>query len=385
MAIIIFLLILSFLVIIHELGHFITARWMKIRIEEFGIGYPPKALTLFHWKGIPFTLNWLPFGGFVKMEGEDGDSGQETGDSKQGTVASRQEKAQQSTADQESPFYAKSKRARLFVLLAGVVVNFVFGVLAFAVVYARVGIPTPLMQPVISAVEEGSPAAESGFQIGDTVVAIMEDERNEIDNINEFVSHIKANQGKDTTFIINRASAEQTLSVYVRTPEETPSGSGAIGIGFETLEMRFYPTWQMPFRGMWVGLQQSIGLSWMIVQAFVDIFVKLFTTAQVPQDVAGPIGIVHQASRTGLFEEGWMTILNFSAMLSINLAILNVLPIPALDGGRAMFVLLETVIGKNRRSQIESRANYLGFGLLLVLIIVISLRDIWVVIKDVVL
>lgn len=372
MAILIFLLILSFLVVIHEIGHFVTARWMKIKVEEFGIGYPPKMFTMFHWKGIPFTMNWLPFGGFVKMEGEEALS-PEYLDNK---------KSKKKDEENVGPFFTKSKRARLLVLLAGVFMNFVFGVVAFAVIYTKVGIPTPLAQPIISSIEEGSPAAEAGMQLGDQVIAISNGDRNPVDNPREFVEYIGDHQGETIAFIVLRDGAEQTVEVYARAENERPEGAGAIGVGFDALELKFYPWWQMPLRGMWIGLQQSIGLSWLIVQAFADIFVQLFTQARVPEGVAGPVGIVHQASKTGLFQEGWLTILNFSAMLSINLAILNVLPIPALDGGRVVFVLLETVIGKELRDKIENRANYLGFGMLLILIITITLKDVWMVIKD---
>lgn len=291
-------------------------------------------------------------------------------------------KSKKKDEENVGPFFTKSKRARLLVLLAGVFMNFVFGVLAFAVIYTKVGIPTPLAQPIISSIEEGSPAAEAGMQLGDQVIAISNGDRNPVDNPREFVEYIGDHQGETIAFIVLRDGAEQTVEVYARAENERPEGAGAIGVGFDALELKFYPWWQMPLRGMWIGLQQSIGLSWLIVQAFADIFVQLFTQARVPEGVAGPVGIVHQASKTGLFQEGWLTILNFSAMLSINLAILNVLPIPALDGGRVVFVLLETVIGKELRDKIENRANYLGFGMLLILIITITLKDVWMVIKD---
>src|SRR5258708_6019281 len=126
-SIIAFILMLSLLVIIHELGHFLTARFFKIKIEEFGIGYPPRARTLFTWKGIPFTLNWIPVGGFVKMEGEDG--------------SANEDNIQHKTKNSFGPFYTKPKWQRLIVILAGATVNFLFGVLAFSVIYSYVGIP----------------------------------------------------------------------------------------------------------------------------------------------------------------------------------------------------------------------------------------------------
>lgn len=388
MAILIFLLILSFLVIIHELGHFVTARWMKVKIEEFGIGYPPKMFTMFHWKGIPFTMNWLPFGGFVKMQGEEGDDGGEEISNSQISNPKKSKKLATHdlpTTSTEGPFYTKSKRARLLVLLAGVFLNFVFGILAFAVIYTKVGIPTPSEIPKISIVAESSPAQGAGIQVGDVITAITntEGETESIETSQEFITYVNEHLGQKIPVEVIRNGEEYFTEVYARTEEERSPTEGAIGIGFEQIELKFYPWWQMPFRGIWVGVQQSIGLSLMIVQAFGDIFVQLFTKARVPEGVAGPVGIVHQASKTGLFQEGWVTILNFAAMLSINLAILNLLPIPALDGGRAMFVLLETIIGPKRREAIEGRLNYFGFGMLLVLIITITLKDVWTLVTDV--
>lgn len=407
MTILIFILILSFLIIIHELGHFVTAIWMKVKVEEFGIGYPPRAMTLFKWRGIPFTLNWLPFGGFVKMEGEDG-ADQPANDTAGNTErdvpmksSSKSLTAQAKsikkpvhgvTTPQQAhvatqPFYAKSKRARLLILLAGVFMNFVFGVLAFAIVFTRNGIPELTNSPRVGVVAENSPAQTAGVQPGEVITQVQIDSltSEHIADSSEFVAVVNENLGKTLTVTLEKDGLSRQVEIYARPQSERPAGEGAIGIAFDAIELRFYPWWQMPFRGMWVGLQQSVGLSWLILQAFADIFVKLFTQGQVPEGVAGPVGIVHQATKLGLFQEGWATILNFAGMLSINLAILNLLPIPALDGGRAMFVLLETFIGKRRRAQIEGRLNYVGFGVLLLLIVAITLKDVIVVVKDVVL
>lgn len=379
-TIVAFLLILSFLVIIHELGHFIMALWMKIRVEEFGIGYPPRAKVLFHWRNIPFTLNWLPFGGFVKMEGEDG--------AEEATEKTEKKLRHEKFAEYK-PFYERSKRARLTVLFAGVVMNFIFGLLAFTVIYTKVGIPELVTEPRIAEVSENSPAQQAGLQAGDVLTEfwVKEENQNDVYSVTtsqDFIQQVRNFEGETLVVSYLRDGAEQTVEVYVRTPEERQEGQGAVGVAFDSFHYVFYPWWQMPFRGMWVGIQQSIGLSMMIVKAFGDIFVQLFTAGKVPEGVAGPVGIVHQAAKMELFKEGWLVVLNFAAMLSINLAILNVLPIPALDGGRAAFVLLETVIGKQRREKIEQKMNYVGFAVLLGLIGIITLKDIWAVIIDIV-
>lgn len=380
MTLLIFLLILSFLVIIHELGHFVTALWMKVKIEEFGLGYPPKAFTLFHWRKIPFTFNWLPFGGFVRMEGED--EGIEDRESR----IENQELSKKKLSDKSGvgPFYTKSKKARLFVLLAGVFMNFLFGIFAFTVIYTKMGIPTYSDLAKIGFVADQSPAMEAGIMSGDVVTGVVAENGDtaDIKTSQQMVEFVNAHTGEHLVLTIIRGDQEIAIETYARKADEREEQDGAMGVGFDSVEFKFYPWWQMPFRGMAVGIEQSIGLSIMILQAFGDIVVQLFTHAKVPEGVAGPVGIVHQASKSGLFQEGWLTILNFAGMLSINLAILNVLPIPALDGGRVLFVLLETVIGKKRRATIEGRVNQYGFLFLIGLIVLITLKDVWGVIVD---
>lgn len=404
MAILIFLLILTFLVIIHELGHFFTAMWMKVRVSEFGVGYPPKAVTLFTWRGVPFTLNWLPFGGFVRMEGEDGpegegelrteDGGRRTEDQGSSPSASSAQARKQTKSKKEldsqfsvldpqiGPFYTKSKRARLLVLLAGVFMNFMFGVVAFSIIYTKMGIPVPADSNMIGGVLPDSPAFEAGFEAEDRIIAVQpegEDAMN-TQTASQVVEIVNSNLGETLQFTILRDESEMQVDVYARTEEERGADQGAIGVSFAGVDFVHYPWWQMPLRGTWVGIQQSLMLSYMILQAFADIFIQLFSQGQVPEGVAGPVGIVDQASQTGLFEQGWIAILNFTALLSINLAILNLLPIPALDGGRAVFVLLETVIGPKRREQIEGRMNFIGFAFLFGLIILITAKDIWTIV-----
>lgn len=380
-----FLFILSFLVVIHELGHFLTALWLKVKIEEFGLGYPPRARTLFHWRGIPFTLNWLPFGGFVRMEGEDGP--QEADPALKEDTHSKKRNSHQSDFQ---PFYAKSKKNRLVVLLAGVFINFVFGILAFAIVYTVKGFPRLVNENelVIEQVMENSPAATAGIQVGDKVESATVSDSTDAQSFqetSEFVQYVNGHLGENLNVTLDRQGQKQVAQVFLRPVDQRPEGEGALGIGFAlpTVVYDFYPWWQMPFRGAWVGFQESIMLSMQILDGFKTMISGLVFHAQVPQDIAGPIGIVHQATKFGLFQSSWDVVLKFAGMLSVNLAILNFLPIPALDGGRAFFVIAEKFIGNKRRELIESKVNYIGFAFLLGLIVLISIKDVWSVFADV--
>jgi regulator of sigma E protease len=386
-SVIIFLLVLSFLVIIHELGHFITAKFFKVRVEEFGIGYPPRALKLFQKWNTEFTLNWVPFGGFVKMEGE------ELGVETAGIPPVTEQKAKTSTQatltpkqlrQQVGPFYQKSVFARLVIILAGATINFVFGVIAFAIFFSITGIPSLAPNVRISEVSAGSPAAAAGLTANVDVKQVEKDgQLIPVTSTDQVVEVVTAQAGK-TIAIVTTGTCEETTckdethlyKVKVRRAEEIPAGQGPTGVRFEpVVAFKFYPWYEMPIRGSWYGLQQAFGLTLLILQTLGDIG-KGLLHAQLPTQVAGPVGIVSEATKRRLLVQGPLQVLNFAGMLSINLAIMNVLPIPALDGGRALFILLEILLGKKRVQTFESKANYIGFALLIILIVLITARDI---------
>ncbi len=373
-SILLFGLILSFLVIIHEIGHYLVARFFKIRVEEFGLGYPPLALKLFERWGTIFSLNWIPFGGFVRMEGED-------------AAPKGKLKAASLKTDRlhEGPFYEKSALARLAVILAGATVNFIFGVIAFSAVFSFSGIPAGA---IVDSTSEGSPAQQANVPAGSAITGITVNGEQEATRTSfEVIQKIQQHKGQQVTLhLIGPCQGtnceadnaqEQDIDVYVRTAEETPEGQGSLGIAFQADYYKFYPWYQMPGRGMVYGLEQAFLLGWSILQALGTMVTNLVTRGIVPSDVSGPVGIVDEANRTGLFNQGPLVILFFSGMLSINLAIMNVLPIPALDGGRAVFIILEKLIGRHRVQSIENYANYGGFIALIGLIILITARDIF--------
>ena len=357
MSIIIFILILSFLVIIHELGHFFAARFMKMKVEEFGLGYPPRALKLFKWKETLFSLNWIPFGGFVSIKGE---------------------------AFATGPFHQFSTNKRLVVILAGAIVNFLFGVLAFSLVFSISGIPTRLEQPRIGEISADSPAQEVNLPAGVNILGLrINDQLVATDTLEAVIEEISNHQG-ETVQLVTTGNCQQLeceepaqeFEVYLRTVAETPAGQGSLGIIFQSVVYLDYPWYEMPFRGAWYGLVQAFWLGEVILEGLGDLLTNMVTLGQVPEEIAGPVGIVHQASTEGIFAEGFLALLSFAGMLSINLAIMNILPIPALDGGRAIFILIEKVTGRKRIARIEQYANYAGYILLLGLIISVTIRDV---------
>ncbi len=363
MEILIFALILSFLVVIHELGHFFAAKWSKVTVEEFGIGYPPRAIKLFSWLGTEFTLNWIPFGGFVRMAGEEqhSASGKNVGE-----------------------FVDAPLWRRLVIILAGATVNFLFGVLAFTIIFSNMGIPVPLETARIGSVAPDSPAGQAQIPAEVEIIGLRSAEAEvSVATPTDVVSFIQANQGKTITMIttgtcsgLECQESAQEYSVYIRTAEETPEGQGSLGIVFQPAAFEKYPFWQMPLRSAEYGLRQAVYLGEQILGALRQLVVDVFTTGSMPAELAGPVGIVHQAQQSNIFSQGWQVLLSFAAVLSINLAIMNVLPIPPLDGGRAVFILLELVFTKKQLSTIEHYLNYGGYIILLALIILVTFRDV---------
>lgn len=371
-SITVFILILSFLVIIHELGHFLAAKWAKIHVEEFGLGYPPRALKLFTKWGTLFSLNWIPFGGFVRMEGEDGESSDE--ESAEPALSKKKRKG--------AAFYEKSAAVRLVVILAGATVNFVFGIVAFAILFTIVGIPNGA---IIDSVAVDSPAAQAGINPDTAITGFrVEGQTTSVRSSAEIIGFIERHRGQTVDVITTGPCQENSCgevqeiaSAYVRTVEETPSDQGSLGVRFRSEYTKFYPWYEMPFRGAALGTVQALGLGWLILQALQDLVADMFTRGAVPQDIAGPIGIVDQANSSEIFTQGPLALLSFAGMLSINLAVMNVLPIPALDGGRALFIVLEKLIGKKAIQKVEAVANYGGFIFLIGLIVIISARDVF--------
>jgi len=358
------ILVLSFLVLIHEWGHYIAAKRTGVHVEEFGFGYPPRLFTLFKRKGTEFTLNALPFGGFVRLAGDEAETfekGSETAE------------VQSEQTSHDTLFANKPRWQRLIVIYAGALMNVFFGVVAFAVIYTNIGIPEQLPHPKITEVIENSPAKEVGFEVGDEVLQIN---KKPIDSSTELIASLQENQGQRVEVLVKRGEQSLTLSPYVRKKEEIPENEGAVGIALSDMTLKQYPMIERPFRGAVQGMKDSLTFAVLIVQTLGSMVQQLLTQGKVPTDISGPIGIVHVASKTDLINQGWIAILNFAALISINLGVMNVLPIPALDGGRAMFIVLESVIGKKRRILYERYANSIGMALLLLIFLLISIKDV---------
>lgn len=370
MSALIVILALSFLVIIHELGHFLLARWSKIRVEEFGLGYPPRLLNLsrrsrfFRWGETIVSLNWIPFGGFVRMAGE-------------------QERLLDKRQPQAGDYMAATAWRRLAVVLAGPLTNLFFGFLLFSLVFGLTGIPREITTPRIASIAPASPAAEAQLPTDVEILGFMiEGELVTTPDVATLQALVAAHRGQSlevvTTGTCQGLACQESahyFPVRLRTLEETPAGEGSLGVTFTSFVTVFYPWYQMPWESVRVGFQQTLELSRMILDALGSLVVNL-GRGQFSDQLAGPIGIVHQAEESGYFRAGWLAILSFTAMLSINLAVINLLPIPPLDGGRILTTLLEPLVARRYLIKIEYYLTYLGYLLLVLLIVAVTARDI---------
>jgi regulator of sigma E protease len=347
-SIIVFLIVLSVLILVHELGHYLFARKSGILVEEFGFGLPPRIFGKKIGETV-WSINLLPFGGFVRLHGENLDE-----DLKYPARA----------------FLNKSAKVRILVVSAGVLMNFLLGILAFSVTYSIVGIPRDTGVVKVISVAQGSPAEEVGLKAGDVITSI---DGLQVQTNSEFISIVEKNRGKEVVVGYIGGDTGKQTEIKVVPRKDPPKGEGALGVVISSSEIYFPPIWQRPFLGAYYGVRDA--LYWTKV-IFGGVVTLVFEAGRgtIPKDVAGPVGIYVLTSQA--VSIGFLALLNFVGILSINLAILNILPIPALDGGRLLFILIEKLFGRRVLPRVENAIHTIGIFVLITLIFAITIRDI---------
>ena len=347
---IVFVLILGILIFVHELGHFVMAKRTGIKVEEFGFGFPPRIWGIKKGETI-YSINWLPLGGFVKIKGEQGEA-----------------------RDEADSFVAKPAWQRFIVLAAGVVMN-IFLCTVLLIIGYQVGVPSVIEEGTggiqrevklqIADVRPGSPAAIAGLQPGDVLVSLAGRQMRTPQEVQYFIEprdHISLD------IVIKRGRQDLNLGA---TPLNVPDKNGAaIGISLVQTGIVSYPTWTAVAK----GLKSTGELFIEIINSFWVLLKGVTLHGELAANLSGPIGI---AIITGqVVQLGWLYLVQFAALLSMNLAILNFIPFPALDGGRALFLLFEKIRGRAVSAAVENWFHTVGFALLLVLIVAITYRDI---------
>ncbi len=390
--------VFGLLVLVHEFGHFITAKWAGIRVEEFGVGFPPRIVGLRKrdgkgWEviwfggirseedsydslkqtpfsgtsggvstpGAPvsnhtiYSLNLIPIGGFVRMPGENGDINDENGH-----------------YDPQS-FAAKSAGKRLIVLVAGVTMNVLLAMVLFTFAF---GFGEPKLLPQIGKVVPGSPAEIAGIRPGDTIVSANNQPVKFFSDLQAVVNaEIQADKNHHAAvpviMQIQRSGATEVISTTVNVRVHPPAGQGPMGIEASSkVVFDSIPLWQAPIRGVQYTFQTTADFLQAIGQMI---------TGSLPFQLAGPVGIVRITGEVAqsVPSEGWWPLLSLTAVLSLNLAIINILPFPALDGGRVVLVLIEVLRGGKRlKPEVEGFINFAGMLMLLTLMVVITFFDV---------
>lgn len=339
-----FLIVLTPIVLVHELGHFWAARLSNIRVEEFGFGIPPRAAVITKRKGTLFTLNWIPLGGFVRPAGED---------------------------DPSIPdgLAAASKRARFFVLVAGAAMNFLMALLIWWIAFV-IGPPAV----AVTSVSPDSPAMEAGLQAGDVFLMV---DGVKADNSNVIAEPMYSKGGQAVDLVIKRNGEILNLIVTPRAAGEydaAEEGPLGVGLGFATNGDRVQ-------RGVGEALGESLQSIWDYMTLFVRV-PKMLLRGEISPSEARPVSVVGISQMAGQMVEAsanssnLFPLLNIMAFISVALGLTNLLPIPALDGGRILFVLIEAVRGRRIEPEKEGMVHVAGMLFMLVLMVLMIVQDI---------
>lgn len=339
-AILAFVIILGFLIFIHELGHLVTAKMSGVKVLEFGLGFPPRIFS-FRRGETEYSLNAIPLGGFCKMLGEE---------------------------DPSEPRSLASKGAgtRLLVLSAGSLMMFLFPIILFTLIYM---VPHDVViggEGVrVTRVALDSPAYAAGVKPGDEILSINGER---IETFEDMRVIVRARIGSEIAMRVRRDGEEITLKMVPR--EDPPPGEGHLGVLLGWVHIITERRWHPPWEAIYLGARQSMDMVLRLKDS-----IAAAIAGEIPLAPVGIIGIGQATAE--IARAGIRPLLTWAAFLSVNLGILNLLPVPALDGGRIVFVLLEVLRrGKRISPRVESMAHTVGFAILIALILIISYHDI---------
>ena len=354
LTIIVFIIVLGLLVLVHELGHFVMAKRAGMKVDEFGFGFPPRIFGIKKGDTV-YSVNAIPLGGFVKIVGEDGSD----------------------TQDPKS-FGNKTGWQRFAVLVAGVTMNVIFAWVLISIGMG-LGLPTVLadgeelpsyaklrdVRVGILEVAPDSPAAQAGVKVGDFITRIDGQDVASIDHARE-ITQIKG--GQPTIYTIKHGDdfVEKTIIPRANPPE----GQGPLGVALGSVGFVSYPWYMAPIK----GFEATVNILWLTLSAFGALIAGLFQGQNVGAALSGPVGIA--VLTRDVTQLGIIYLLQFTAVLSINLAILNAMPFPALDGGRILFLAIEKIRRKKLNIKAEQYANAAGFALLILLMIFVTVKDV---------
>lgn len=347
MTILIFIITLSILVLVHEFGHFLMAKKMGVRVEEFGLGLPPRLFGIKKGETL-YSVNLLPIGGFVKLFGE--------------------EYGEMAKGDKNKTFVNKKPWQKTLIVLGGVIGNFLLGWFIFSYLVTQ-GVPVPTNNVIVEKVTKNSPASMAGLKEKDVITKlVLENNSINLTSADTLIKETKKSAGKNIELSVQRNGKQLTVNLVPRV--NPPEGEGPLGITITSFTEKKYPWYSAPY----YGLIEAFNITSKIASELGKMLYNFVTFQKQNVDVAGPVGIANLAGQAVKF--GRNAFLEFLALLSLNLAIMNILPFPALDGGRLVFVLYEGFTKRKPNKDFEKYTNLIGFVALLSLAALITVNDI---------
>lgn len=348
LSIITFIAVLSILVLVHEFGHFVMARKNGVWVEEFGIGYPPRIWGKKVGETL-YSINLLPLGGFVKLHGEQTEDG---------------------ITKPKRAFINKNKKVRFVILAAGVVMNFILAVVCFSIFYSFSGVPRETNKVIISGVVPDAPADKAGIKPSDVVLSV---DGIKLNGVDDFSNLIKDRKGKETSLEILSEGGGGAKLIKTVPRADVPENEGPLGVLITQTEIYFPPIWQRPFLGVYFGFKDAVYWGKQVFLGLYMMFNNL-VKGQVPKDIAGPVAIFAVTSEVA--KVGILPLINFLGVFSVNLAIINFLPIPALDGGRFLFIVIEKIFGRRVVPKVEAAIHGAGMFVLLTLFALLTFIEV---------
>ncbi len=362
-TIIIFLLILSLLVFVHEFGHFIAAKKLGVKVEEFAIGFPPRMFKIMEKNGTEYTINWIPIGGFVRLKGEDG-----------------------SAKKDKDSFAGKELWEKFVILASGVGMNFLLAIVVISIGF-MIGFPQYITagnidknarvkdtKVQVMGTLQDSPADIAGILSGDIIIAINNGKIEKDSDVTKYI-----NENKEAKMILEIERGDEVIQKEIYATQDIKDEDGnlatdnkkyMIGVSLAEIGIVSYPVHYAFYK----GVETTFFFTRAIIFALYEFFKNLITVHKATVEFTGFIGIAVETGK--VMNTGFIYLLQFIALLSINLAIINFIPFPALDGGRILFLAIEKVRGKAVDEKIENMIHNTGFALLMVLIIFITYRDV---------
>ncbi|MDZ7798386.1 MAG: RIP metalloprotease RseP [Patescibacteria group bacterium] len=351
LTIISFVLVLSIVIIVHEFGHFLAAKKTGVKVEEIGLGFPPRMFA-FKKNDREYSLNWIPLGGFVRLKGQ-GDR----------------------SVQSEDSFNTKKVWQRALIMSAGVLMNVILAIVVFSFGFT-LGLPSAIGDNVPGAkisdekiqvyeVVENTPAEKAGLKTGDIIISIDDQGYKDINNLKNYYTD---KEGETLNISVKRGG--EIINLNIKPEKLDESDQAKMGVSLVNTGIVSFPL----HLAVWNGLKATFIMLWQIILGFYNLIKNALISHQISADVAGPVGI---AVITGqMAKMGFVYLLEFIGMLSLTLALINFLPLPALDGGHLLFLLIEKIKGSRVNERVENIVHTVGFYLIILLFFVITFRDI---------